>query len=52
MTIDVDESKALSNNLLVNEIPLILFYKSGELKERVLGFTPERTLREIIARYL
>jgi len=52
VTIDVDASKDLSNELLVNEIPLLLFYKRGILMEQMIGFNPEPIIRESIEKYL
>jgi len=52
ITIDVDDSKALSNELRVNDIPLLLFYKDGLYKEQMLGFNPEVIIKESIDKYL
>lgn len=52
VSIDVDESKALSNDLKVNEIPLLLFYKDGKLMEQMIGFNPEETIVQVIEKYL
>lgn len=52
ITIDVDDSKALSNELMVNEIPLLLFYKDGKLMEQMIGFNPENIIKEVIGKYL
>ena len=52
VTIDVDDSKALSNELMVNEIPLLLFYKDGKLMEQMIGFNPENIIKESIEKYL
>lgn len=52
ITIDVDDSKALSNELRVNEIPLLLFYKDGKLAEQMIGFNPENIIKETIEKYL
>ncbi len=49
--IDVDDSRALSTAMKVNEIPLLLFYKNGELVERMIGFNQEETIKETIAKY-
>ncbi len=51
VAIDVDDSKALSTAMKVNEIPLILFYKNGILVERMIGFNPEETIKATIAKY-
>lgn len=52
ITIDVDQSKDLSNHLKINEIPLMYFYKNKELKEKFIGFTPEEVLKKTIDKYL
>ncbi|NUM31023.1 MAG: redoxin domain-containing protein [Bacteroidetes bacterium] len=52
LAVDVDESKALSNELEVNEIPLLLFYKDGKLMEQMIGFNPEETIVQAIEKYL
>lgn len=52
VTIDVDASKDLSNELLVNEIPLLLFYRNGKLMEQMIGFNPESIIRESIEKHL
>lgn len=52
ITIDVDDSKALSNELMVNEIPLLLFYKDGKLMEQMIGFNPENIIKQSIEKYL
>jgi len=52
ITIDVDLSKELSNSLLVNEIPLLLFYKNGVLMEQMIGFNPENIITESLNKYL
>ncbi|MCC6722524.1 MAG: thioredoxin [Bacteroidia bacterium] len=50
--IDVDESKELSNQLQVNEIPLLLFYKDGKLVEQMIGFNPEENIVKAIEKYI
>lgn len=52
ITIDVDDSKALANELMVNEIPLILFYKDGKMVEQMIGFNTEEIIKETIEKYL
>jgi len=52
ITIDVDESKALSNELMVNEIPLLLFYKEGKMVQQMIGFNPEIIIKESIDKIL
>ena len=50
--LDVDENKPLANLLLVNEMPLLLFYVDGKLAETMIGFTPEPVLLESVNKYL
>jgi thioredoxin 1 len=50
--IDTDESKALANDMRINEIPILLFYKNGQLVERMIGFNPESVLVATIEKYL
>ncbi|MFM9944978.1 MAG: thioredoxin domain-containing protein [Bacteroidia bacterium] len=52
ITIDVDDSKALSNEMMVNEIPLLLFYKNGKPMEQMIGFNPEAIIKETLEKYL
>lgn len=52
ITLDVDENKALSDKLLVNEIPLLLIYKDGVLQEQLIGFNPETIIVSSIEKYL
>ncbi len=52
ITIDVDDSKALSNEMMVNEIPLLLIYKDGKLVEQMIGFNPEALIKEILEKYI
>ena len=52
ITIDVDESKDLSNELRVNEIPLLLFYRDGKMVEQMIGFNPETIIKESIEKHL
>ena len=52
VAIDVDESKALSNELEVNEIPLLIFYKDVKLMEQMIGFNPEENIVQAIEKYL
>ncbi len=52
ITIDVDGSKALSNELRVNEIPLLLFYKDGKQVEQMIGFNPEEIIKQSIEKHL
>jgi thiol-disulfide isomerase/thioredoxin len=50
--LDVDDNKPLANLLLVNEMPLLLFYVDGKLAETMIGFTPEPVLLESVKKYL
>ena len=52
VAIDTDESKSLANDMRINEIPLLLFYKDGKLVERMIGFNPESILVQTIEKHL
>lgn len=46
--VDADVDQALINNFGVRSIPTILFFKSGELKQTLVGFQPKDRMKSII----
>jgi thioredoxin 1 len=50
--IDVDESPNLSEELQIQNIPYIVFYKNGELKQSLVGFQSEEALKAKIEELL
>lgn len=46
--VDADADQALINNFGVRSIPTILFFKSGELKQTLVGFQPKDRMKSII----
>lgn len=46
--IDVDEAKALSSELGIREIPLIVTYRNGKEWKRATGYQSEKALRRLV----
>lgn len=46
--IDIDENKILSTNYGVRNIPTVLFFKNGQLVDRLVGLNPEKLYVEKI----
>ena len=42
--VNVDENQELARRFKVQSIPLLLFFKDGELKDQLLGAAPKKTL--------
>jgi thioredoxin 1 len=42
--VNVDENQELARRFKVQSIPLLLFFKNGELKDQLLGATNKKTL--------
>jgi thioredoxin 1 len=42
--VDVDNSQALSNRFGIRNIPTLLFFKGGEVKDQVVGLTSKADL--------
>lgn len=45
---NVDEESELSGEFGIRNIPTILFFKDGELKDKLVGASPKATLEEKI----
>jgi len=43
-TVDVEEDNELDGELGITEIPTILFFKSGEVVDHIVGLTPKNIL--------
>jgi thioredoxin 1 len=43
---NVDENRELAVQFGVKSIPLLLFFKGGELKEKVVGVIPKDTIKQ------
>ena len=46
--IDVDTNSDLANNLNIQSIPTMLFYKNGDILKQVMGLQPMESLEETI----
>ena len=46
--IDVDANSRLADELDINSVPSVFFYKGGEIKKLVLGFQPLQSLQSIV----
>ncbi len=44
--VDVDENKALAQRYAIGSIPTLLFFRNGEVVDRVQGVVPKRELTE------
>ncbi len=44
--VDVDENKALAQRYAIGSIPTLLFFRNGEIVDRVQGVVPKRELAE------
>ena len=42
--IDVDENKALAQELQISAVPTTIIYKDGEVKDTLMGFVPKEVL--------
>ena len=42
--VDVDNSPSLSNRLRIRNVPTLLFFKGGEVKDQVVGVTSKAEL--------
>jgi thioredoxin 1 len=47
--VDVDNNLALSNRFGIRNIPTLLIFKSGEVKERIVGLTSKANLLTLTA---
>jgi thioredoxin 1 len=48
--VDVDNNPALSNRFGIRNIPTLLIFKSGEVKERIVGLTSKANLLTLTAK--
>ena len=48
--VDVDNNLALSNRLGIRDIPTLLIFRSGEVKERIVGLTSKANLLTLTAK--
>ena len=46
--IDVDTNSDLANNLNIQSVPTMLFYKNGDILKQVMGLQPMESLEETI----
>jgi thioredoxin 1 len=50
--LNVDENGGVTGRYGVMSIPTLLFFKNGEVVERLIGFRPKEEVEEIIQRLL
>ena len=50
--IDVEENGLISNEYGIRNLPTLLFFKDGEVKDHIIGAMPKKVLREIFNRLL
>lgn len=50
--LDVDANKAVAKRYAVKGIPAVMFFKGGELKEKLVGVKPYTAFQEAISRHL
>ncbi len=48
-TVDVDENKALAERYAIGSIPTLLFFKDGEVVDRIQGLVPKSELDRKLA---
>ena len=49
---DTEQNREIPQKFDVSRLPEVLFFKNGELVERVLGAKPESTFAEVITKHL
>lgn len=47
-SLDVDENKAVAEQLGVMSIPALIIFKNGQLAEKVTGFHPQAALKQYL----
>lgn len=50
--LNTDDSPGIASQFGIRSIPTVLFFKSGEKKESVIGAVPKSTLTATIEKYL
>ncbi len=50
--IDVDSNKEIPTKLGIMSIPTLIIKKDGEIKERLVGYTPLESLENILKKYV
>ncbi len=48
-TVDVDENKSLAERYAIGSIPTLLFFKDGEVVDRIQGLVPKSELNRKLA---
>ena len=43
-TIDIEEGRLIADEYSITELPAILFFRSGELIDHIIGLTPKKIL--------
>ena len=46
--IDVEDEPEISSHLRIRNVPVLLYYKDGELKDKTVGLVTEQTIKEKI----
>ncbi len=50
--IDVDENDVTSKKYGIRDLPTLLFFKNGEVRDHIIGAVPKKVLQEIFNRLL
>lgn len=50
--VDIDESMDLAQKFTVTTVPTVIVFKDGKEKDRLVGFIPEKSLKEKIEEYI
>lgn len=46
--VDVDENSKLADELDIQSVPTLLFYKEGKIEKQVMGFQPLASIEKIV----
>lgn len=50
--VNTDENPAVATDYGISAIPALLFFKDGQLKERLVGAVPKNVLKQMIDKHL
>lgn len=46
--VNIDDSRALANYFQIQSIPTLILLKNGQFLNRITGFSPKKTIQELI----